>query len=52
MAEIYIPTEPYRAAVAAFAAAMGLDADDIKIAVGETFNVWPESIRPGAAAMD
>jgi hypothetical protein len=45
MAEIYIPTKRYRTAVAAFAAAIGLEPDDIKIAVGETFNVWPASIK-------
>jgi hypothetical protein len=46
MAETFIPTKQYRAAVNAFAAAMGLDTDDIKITLGEAFNLWPESIKP------
>jgi hypothetical protein len=45
MAETFIPTLEYRHAVAAFATAMGLEPDDIKITLGEDFNVWPESIR-------
>jgi cytochrome c-type biogenesis protein CcmH/NrfG len=45
MAEIYIPTEQYRSAVAAFAAAMGIEPDDIKTTLGEAFNVWPASIK-------
>ena len=34
MAEIYIPTEQYRAAVKAVAALTGIDTDDVKIALG------------------
>ena len=45
MAEIYIPTEQYRAAVKAIAAITGIDADEIKIALGEEGNIWPTSIR-------
>jgi hypothetical protein len=45
MAETYIPTEQYRAAVSAFAAAMALDTDAIKITLGEDFNIWPTSIK-------
>ena len=45
MAEIYIPTEQYSAAVPAFAAAIGLDPDDVKTTLGEAFNVWPASIK-------
>jgi hypothetical protein len=48
MAETFIPTLVYRRAVAAFAAAMGLDTDDVKTTLGEDFNVWPESIRGDA----
>jgi hypothetical protein len=44
-AEIYIPTEQYRAAVNAIAALTGIDTDDVKIALGEDFNVWPASIK-------
>jgi hypothetical protein len=46
MAEIYIPTEQYRAAVAAIAALTNLDPDEIKIALGENGNIWPSSIKP------
>jgi hypothetical protein len=45
MAEIYIPTEQYRAAVNAIAAMAGIDPDDVKITLGELANIWPESIR-------
>jgi hypothetical protein len=45
MAEIYIPTEQYRAAVNAIAAITHLDSDEIKIALGEHGNIWPASIR-------
>ena len=48
MAEIYIPTEQYRAAVNAIAALTGIDSDEIKIALGEEANIWPASIRPDA----
>jgi len=44
MAEIYVPTENYRRAVDAIAAMTGVDPDQIKIALGEHGNVWPESI--------
>jgi hypothetical protein len=46
MAEIYIPTEQYRAAVNAIAAMTDLDPDEIKIALGEEGNIWPASIKP------
>jgi hypothetical protein len=46
MAEIYIPTEQYRAAVNAIAALTHLDPDEIKIALGEDGNIWPASIKP------
>jgi hypothetical protein len=45
MAETYIPTEQYRAAVNAIAAMTHLDPDEIKIALGEEGNIWPESIH-------
>jgi hypothetical protein len=45
MAETFIPTLEYRRAVAAFAAAMGLDKDAVKSTLGEEFNVWPMSIK-------
>jgi hypothetical protein len=45
MAEIYIPIENYRRAVDAIAAITGVDPDEIKIALGEAGNVWPESIH-------
>ena len=44
MAEIYVPTKAYRAAVNAIAAKTGVDPDEIKIALGEAGNIWPESI--------
>jgi hypothetical protein len=45
MTEIYVPTEAYRAAVNAIAAKTGIEADEIKIALGEHGNIWPETIR-------
>ena len=48
MAEIYIPTEQYRAAVNAIAAMTNTDPDEIKIALGEEGNIWPMSIRGDA----
>ena len=45
MAEIYIPTEQYRAAVNAIAALTGIDNDDVKITLDEEANIWPASIR-------
>jgi hypothetical protein len=48
MAEIYIPTEQYRAAVNAIAAITGIDTDEVKITLGEEANIWPESIRRDA----
>jgi hypothetical protein len=45
MAETFIPTLEYRRAVAAFAAAMGIETDAVKTTLGEGFNVWPESIK-------
>jgi hypothetical protein len=48
MAETYIPTEQYRAAVAAIAALTFIDPDVIKIALGEEGNIWPASIRVDA----
>jgi hypothetical protein len=45
MAEIYIPTEQYSAAVKAIAAKTLIDTDEIKIALGEEGDIWPESIR-------
>jgi hypothetical protein len=45
MAEVYVPTEQYRAAVDAIAALTGIDTDDVKIALGEEGNIWPETIR-------
>jgi hypothetical protein len=44
MAEIYVPTEAYRAAINAIAAKTGVDSDEIKIALGEAGNIWPMSI--------
>jgi hypothetical protein len=45
MAEIYVPTEQYRRAVDAIAQMTGIDPDEIKIALGEEGNIWPETIR-------
>jgi hypothetical protein len=39
MAEIYIPTEQYHAAVNAIAAIAGIDTDDVKITLGEEANI-------------
>jgi hypothetical protein len=50
MAEIYVPTEAYRAAVNAIAAKTGADPDEIKIALGEAGNIWPVSICANEAA--
>jgi hypothetical protein len=46
MAETYLPTEQYRAAVNAIAALTGIDTDAVKITLGEEANIWPASIRP------
>jgi hypothetical protein len=48
MAEIYILTEQYNAAVNAIAAMTHTDPDEIKIALGEQASIWPESIRGDA----
>ena len=45
MAEIYVPTDNYRRAVDAIAAMTGIDPDEIKIALGEHGNIWPEGVR-------
>jgi hypothetical protein len=51
MAEVYIPTGNYRRAADAIAALKPcpvhgvITADQIKIALGEAGNIWPESIR-------
>jgi hypothetical protein len=51
MAEIYIPTGNYRRAADAIAALEPcpvhgvITADQVKIALGEAGNIWPESIR-------
>ena len=45
MAEMYIPTEQYRAAVEAIADLTGIDSDEIKITLGEVGNIWPMSIQ-------
>ena len=45
MAEIYIPTEQYRAAVNAIAVLTLTDPDEIKIVLGEHGNIWPLSVR-------
>jgi hypothetical protein len=42
---VYIETEQYRRAVAALATLTGADPDDIKIALGEEGDIWPESIQ-------
>jgi len=52
MAEIYIPTEQYRAVVNALAALTGIDTDEVKIALGEEGNIWPASIRPDMTTTD
>jgi hypothetical protein len=44
MIEHYIENEAYLAAVNAIARRWNLDVDDVKIALGEEGNVWPESI--------
>jgi hypothetical protein len=43
--EIYIETARYRAMVNTIAEKTGVDPDEIKIALGEEGNIWPESIR-------
>jgi hypothetical protein len=54
MAEIYVPTENYRRAAEAIAALTPcpvhgvITADQVKIALGEVGNIWPESIRGDA----
>ena len=45
MTEHYIENEAYDAAVNAIAARTHLDPDEIKIALGEHGDIWPESIR-------
>jgi hypothetical protein len=50
MAESYIPTTDYNSAAEAFAAALGLDTDQLQTTIGEEFDGWPESIWPVAAA--
>jgi hypothetical protein len=45
MAEIYIPTKQYRAAVNAIATITGIDTDEVKITLGEEANIWPASIK-------
>jgi hypothetical protein len=49
MAESYIPTKEYNAAVIASAAALGLDTNQLQLMIGDEFDVWPESIRPAIA---
>ena len=46
MTETYIPTMKYNIAVNAFAVALGIDIPELKIAVGEAFDIWPEKSRP------
>jgi hypothetical protein len=50
MTETYIPTTEYNIAVKAFAAALGIDIAELKIAVGEAFDIWPEKNRPDDSA--
>jgi hypothetical protein len=45
MTEHYVENEAYNAAVNAIAARTGLAPDEIKIALGEHANIWPESIQ-------
>jgi hypothetical protein len=45
MTERYIETEAYCAIVSAIAAMTAIDPDQIKIALGEHWNVWPDSIQ-------
>lgn len=49
MAESYIPTKGYNTAVIAFAAALGLDMDQLQFTTGDEFDVWPEGILPSFA---
>jgi hypothetical protein len=44
VAEIYIPNDQYNAAVNTIAEKTGVDPDEIKIALGEEANIWPESM--------
>ena len=44
MTEHFIENEAYTAAVNAIARRWNLDPDDVKTAMGEGGNVWPESI--------
>jgi hypothetical protein len=48
-AEIYVPTENYHRAIDAIASNTGVGPDEIKIALGEQANVWPDSIRQTVA---
>lgn len=48
MTEHYVETEQYRAAVNAIATMTHLDPDEIKTALGEEGNIWPNSIRVDA----
>ena len=45
MTEHYIDNEAYNAAVNPIAALTQICPDEIKIALGEHRNIWPESIR-------
>jgi hypothetical protein len=47
MAEIYIPNEQYNAVVNTIAEKTGGDPDEIKIALGEEGNIWPENNSRG-----
>ncbi|MDF3810695.1 MULTISPECIES: hypothetical protein [Rhodopseudomonas] len=48
MTAIYVETEAYRRAVAELAAIDGPNTDQIKIWLGENYNIWPASIRADA----
>jgi hypothetical protein len=43
--QMYLPTRLYHAIADFLAAVSGVDRDAIVIALGERWNVWPNSIR-------
>jgi hypothetical protein len=49
MTEHYIDSEAYIAAANAIARRWNLAVDDVKIAMAEGGNVWPETIRRGVS---
>jgi hypothetical protein len=48
MTEYYIETHAYHAVVNIIAAMTHLNPEEIKIALGEHGNIWPQCVRPTA----